>query len=117
MTIEPDTSDILTPYDVDMVINRLNGIIERNSSELFIMSLPKKYKNDIVVGSLMEFGSYSQVITNTTKQELINLNVSAAIIISDDSLININAINVFILGNSTALKIYILQEISSLYHR
>jgi hypothetical protein len=104
LTTEPNTSNILTPHDVDMVINRLNGTIERNLSKLFIMSLPKKYKNDIIVGGLMNFESHSQVISNTTRQELINSNVSAAIIFSDDSLNNINAINVFILGNSTAYK-------------
>jgi hypothetical protein len=104
LTLTPYTPGVLTPYEVDQTINRLDGSFEKNSSLMFIMSRPTKYSNDIIVGSALKIGMNSEPITSTTKSVVINSNVSAAVIISDYSLDTIDVINVFILGDPTAYQ-------------
>ncbi|CAF4326099.1 unnamed protein product, partial [Adineta steineri] len=77
----------LTPLLIDNLIGVLNISLIQNSSTSFIMCQSIS-KTDLVLGVSFESGVGGQIIENSTKIDLINSNLTAAAIISPDSLIN-----------------------------
>ncbi|CAF1113044.1 unnamed protein product [Adineta steineri] len=77
----------LTPILIDNLVGVLNISLIQNSSSSFIMCQSIS-KTDLVLGVSFESGVGGQIIENSTKIDLINSNLTAAAIISPDSLIN-----------------------------
>ena len=104
LTLVSGTKDILSAREVDELLDGLDDSIMKKSRKLFIMSQTIKSRPDTILGSSLKREVHSEIIKNSTKRNVINATVTAAALISDQSVDNINVLRMFILGDPTAYK-------------
>jgi hypothetical protein len=103
LTIASNTSDILSPYEVDKLIGNLNNVLE-NERDFFIMAQSTVNENGTILGALSRYPSSNQIIQGSTKSDIVNSNFTAAAIVPDQSLNDITSIKMFIVNTPTAYK-------------
>jgi hypothetical protein len=101
LTTISNNPDILTPREIDELIDGLNDIQTKNFSTFFIISQSTS-KGGIGISS--QYNSSKEIIQNTTKMHVINSKVSAAVLINDQSINDISNIKAMIIDEPTAYR-------------
>ncbi len=88
---------ILTPTEIDHLVGQLNTNVIINTTNSFIMATSPNQNNDIVLGVSFQSSSGSQLIRNSNQRHIINSKMSAAAIISPDSLIGVTHLSMLVI--------------------
>ncbi|CAF1381977.1 unnamed protein product [Rotaria magnacalcarata] len=100
LTLKPNGTKYLTPTEVDSIIKELNDVQLLNSSTGLLFALSSKLENDTILGGSTIMKSNDKVIQESTKSLIIELNITAAVILNDEPSNNNISINVFIPRNN-----------------
>jgi hypothetical protein len=102
-----NSNTTLTADRIDDLVSQLdNASVVANSNASFIMVQPPKQDGDkiIILGASFKRNSGGQLVNISNKDDIIKSNLSTAVIISNESLINVRSINILIINDPTAFR-------------
>jgi len=91
----------LTPTEIDDIVGQLNTNVIISTTDLFIMVVSPNENKDIVIGVSFQSNLGGQLIQNSNQHQIINSKISAAAIISPDSLVGITHLNMLVIDKPT----------------
>ncbi|CAF4336978.1 unnamed protein product, partial [Rotaria sp. Silwood2] len=100
------SNSTVTINKIDEVLDKLNNVsitVNSTNSFLFAQEL-NKTSDDIVLGARFQRESGGRLVTNSTEQDALNSQFSAAAIISKESLENVTSLKMFIIDKPTMYK-------------
>ncbi|CAF2309810.1 unnamed protein product [Rotaria sp. Silwood2] len=99
-----NATNLLTPGDIDDIVDGLNNVSPINSSTGFLFALPTKNGTDTLLGGSFNPTANTEIVTNNNKMRILNSSALAAAIIDNETVHNTESISVFILHESKAYK-------------
>ncbi|CAF3479737.1 unnamed protein product [Rotaria sp. Silwood1] len=91
----------LTFTEIDDIVGQLNANIIINTTHSFIMATSSNQNKNIIVGVLFQSGFGGQLIQNSNQNNIINSKLSAAAVISPDSLIDVTQLSMLVIDKPT----------------
>jgi hypothetical protein len=88
---------ILTPTEIDNIVGQFSTDVIISTANSFLMTVAPNQKNDIVMGVSFQSNFDGQLIRNSNQHHIINSKLSAAAIISPDSLIGVTHLNMLVI--------------------
>ena len=89
--------------DIDIYLSTISDVnltINTNDS-ILVSKQPNQGNNELILGALFTRGTGGELVNNSNKNNVINSNLSAATIISRESLINVTSLNILIIDKPT----------------
>ena len=93
--------NVLTPAEIDTLVDGLDEIEPRKYDSIFLMS---NSTNNGVGGAWSKYNSSKEIVNITVQPRSTDSNISAAALISDQTINNTNRIKMLILDEPTAYK-------------
>ena len=98
----PIPSDLLlTPVEIDNIVGRLNRNMIVSTANLFLMVTSPSHEDDFVIGTSIQSNIGGRLIRNSAQHQIINSKISAAAIISPDSLSGVTRLSMLVIDKST----------------
>ncbi|CAF1579192.1 unnamed protein product, partial [Adineta ricciae] len=103
-----NSSYILTLNRVDQLVNNLNSTsftVNGTSSFLLVQTTSQNQSDDVLVlGASFSPDAYGQVVNTQNRESIISSNISSAAIVSNDSIVNVKSMSIFIIDNPSLYK-------------
>jgi hypothetical protein len=92
--------------DIDTYLNKIDNVnLTRNTNDSFLVAeQPNQGDNVIVLGASFTLGIGGEVIKNTNQDRVISAPLSAAAIISNESLSGVTSLHILIIANPSAYR-------------
>jgi len=100
-----NASDKLNPIEIDTAVDRLrNASVILSTNNTFILSQPITRSGNLLLGAKLQNGFGGSVVDNSTQATVFNQSVSAAAVLNENSLANITALSMSIVGKPTIYR-------------
>ncbi|CAM4887981.1 unnamed protein product [Rotaria socialis] len=102
-SLSSNSNNTVSPSKINEVVDNVNNIsiVVNSDSSLFMVQKINLNAQQVVVGASFQRMSGGSPITNTTQDSTFNGNLSAAALVSTESLVNIQSLTMFIIDKPT----------------
>ncbi|CAF4142853.1 unnamed protein product, partial [Rotaria socialis] len=102
-SLSSNSNNTVSPSKINEVVDNVNNIsiVVNSDSSLFMVQKINLNAQQVVVGASFQRMSGGSPVTNTTQDSTFNGNLSAAALVSTESLVNIQSLTMFIIDKPT----------------
>ncbi|CAF4505732.1 unnamed protein product [Rotaria socialis] len=102
-SLSSNSNNTVSPSKINEVVDNVNNIsiVVNSDSSLFMVQKINLNAQQVVVGASFQRMSGGSPVTNTTQDSSFNGNLSAAALVSTESLVNIQSLTMFIIDKPT----------------